>query len=107
MPLLCFDASLWNTPVTDYLFQGMIRVCNDFFDTMKEQIDEDMMRKSSHSNSKKSRNQSTTSNHDGETTDPSKQHDEDDIETNQMEEDSDTTHHKYVIDVAHESDSDE
>ena len=44
LPLLCFDASLWKSPATDYLFQGMIRVCNDFFDTMKEQVDEDMMR---------------------------------------------------------------
>ena len=34
LPLICFDASLWNTPVTKYLFQGMIRVCNDFFDAM-------------------------------------------------------------------------
>jgi hypothetical protein len=59
VPLLCFDASLYNKSATEYLFNGLIRVCNDFFDTMKEQLDEEKMmirgRQHAHCNNKKAR----------------------------------------------------
>jgi RNA polymerase subunit RPABC4/transcription elongation factor Spt4 len=43
VPLVCFDATQSKSPITDGLFKGLVRVCNDYFDPIKDQIDHEIM----------------------------------------------------------------
>jgi hypothetical protein len=95
LPLLCFDASLWKTPVTEYLFQGIIRLCNDFFDTIKEQVDEDLSRQYLQNKENNARNQETVLDPDvamtgGISPNPPKNN----TEPNSMDNDANTIHQR-------------